>query len=223
MSIVMINIFLVTMMVVIAVMVLRTRRLFAAIVMTGAYSLISAAMFVNLDAVDVAFTEAAVGAGISTVLLLAAMARLPAEEKPVKRNQIGPIIIVAIVGILLVTAVTALPPFGAPDAPVHTHVGPRYLAESYSKLHIPNAVTTVLASYRGFDTLGETIVIFAAGLGVVLLLAGHTKTASAPKTPMSKQPVMASTKKTAKKKAKKSAKKSSAKKQHVKAKKGGAS
>ena len=223
MSIVMINIFLVTMMVVIAVMVLRTRRLFAAIVMTGAYSLISAAMFVNLDAVDVAFTEAAVGAGISTVLLLAAMARLPAEEKPVKRNQIGPIIIVAIVGILLVTAVTALPPFGAPDAPVHTHVGPRYLAESYSKLHIPNAVTTVLASYRGFDTLGETIVIFAAGLGVVLLLAGHTKTASAPKTPVSKQPVMASTKKTAKKKAKKSAKKSSAKKQHVKAKKGGAS
>ena len=220
MSIVMINIFLVTMMVVIAVMVLRTRRLFAAIVMTGAYSLISAAMFVNLDAVDVAFTEAAVGAGISTVLLLAAMARLPAEEKPVKRNQLGPIIIVAIVGILLVTAVTALPPFGAPDAPVHTHVGPRYLAESYSKLHIPNAVTTVLASYRGFDTLGETIVIFAAGLGVVLLLAGHTKTASAPKTPVSKQPVP---KKTAKKSTKKAAKKSSAKKRQVKAKKGGAS
>ena len=220
MSIVMINIFLVTMMVVIAVMVLRTRRLFAAIVMTGAYSLISAAMFVNLDAVDVAFTEAAVGAGISTVLLLAAMARLPAEEKPVKRNQLGPIIIVAIVGILLVTAVTALPPFGAPDAPVHTHVGPRYLAESYSKLHIPNAVTTVLASYRGFDTLGETIVIFAAGLGVVLLLAGHTKTASAPKTPVSKQPVP---KKTAKKSTKKASKKSSAKKRQVKAKKGGAS
>ena len=212
MSIVMINIFLVTMMVVIAVMVLRTRRLFAAIVMTGAYSLISAAMFVNLDAVDVAFTEAAVGAGISTVLLLAAMARLPAEEKRVKRNQLGPIIIVAIVGILLVTAVTALPPFGAPDAPVHTHVGPRYLAESYSKLHIPNAVTTVLASYRGFDTLGETIVIFAAGLGVVLLLAGHTKTASAPKTPVSKQPVIASTKKTAKKTAKKSVKKTGTKK-----------
>lgn len=219
MSIVMINIFLVSMMVVIAVMVLRTRRLFAAIVMTGAYSLISAAMFVNLDAVDVAFTEAAVGAGISTVLLLAAMARLPAEEKPVKRNQIGPIIIVAIVGVLLVTAVIALPPFGASDSPVHTHVGPRYLAESYSKLHIPNAVTTVLASYRGFDTLGETIVIFAAGLGVVLLLAGHTKTASAPNQPVPQKSEMAS----AKKSSKKAVKKSSAKKSPVKAKKGGAS
>ena len=176
MTSVMINIFLVSLMVVIAVMVVRTHRLFAVIVMSGAYSLISAAMFVNLDAVDVAFTEAAVGAGISTVLLLAAMARLPAEEKPLKTNVIGPLAVVAIVGALLVTAVVDLPAFGSVDAPAHTHVAPRYLAESDAKLHIPNVVTTVLASYRGFDTLGETIVIFAAGLGVLLLLAGKTKT-----------------------------------------------
>jgi len=43
-------------------------------------------------------------------------------------------------------------------------------------LHIPNVVTTVLASYRGFDTLGETIVVFTAGLGVLMLLAGTTRT-----------------------------------------------
>ena len=86
-----VNIFLVSMMVVIAILVLRSRRLFAVIVMSGAYSLISAAMFVNLDAVDVAFTEAAVGAGISTVLLLAAMARLPAEEKSGSANVIAPL------------------------------------------------------------------------------------------------------------------------------------
>jgi len=176
MTSVMINIFLVSLMVVIAVMVVRTQRLFAVIVMSGAYSPISAAMFVNLDAVDVAFTEAAVGAGISTVLLLAAMARLPAEEKPLKTNVIGPLAVVAIVGVLLVTAVVDLPAFGSPDAPAHIHVAPRYLAESDAKLHIPNVVTTVLASYRGFDTLGETIVIFAAVLGVLLLLAGKTKT-----------------------------------------------
>ena len=171
---VMINIFLVSFMVVIAVLVLRTRKLFAAIVMSGAYSLISAAMFVNLDAVDVAFTEAAVGAGISTVLLLAAMARLPAEEKAPSKNFIGPIIMVGIVGILLMIAVINLPPFGLAETPVHTHVGPRYLEESYRDLHIPNVVTTVLASYRGFDTLGETIVIFTAGLGVLVLLNSKT-------------------------------------------------
>ena len=171
---VMINIFLVSSMVAIAILVLKTRKLFAAIVMTGAYSLISAAMFVNLDAVDVAFTEAAVGAGISTVLLLAAMARLPAEEKAVKMFSLGPLVMVSLVAILLMIGIVNLPPFGFAETPVHTHVGPRYLEESYRDLHIPNVVTTVLASYRGFDTLGETIVIFTAGLGVLVLLNGKT-------------------------------------------------
>jgi multicomponent Na+:H+ antiporter subunit B len=69
-----------------------------------------------------------------------------------------------------------LPSLGDAMAPVHQHVAPRYLAESGSALHIPNVVTTVLASYRGFDTLGETIVVFTAGLGVLMLLAGATRT-----------------------------------------------
>ena len=59
-----IDVFLLTLLVVIAVMLVRTRQLFAVIVMSGAYSLMSAVIFVNLDAVDVAFTEAAVGAGV---------------------------------------------------------------------------------------------------------------------------------------------------------------
>jgi len=76
-------------------------------------------------------------------------------------------------------------------------VAPRYIAESGSALHIPNIVTTVLASYRGFDTLGETIVVFTAGLGVLMLLAGitrthkmkrHTDKASRPGSPKSAAP-----------------------------------
>ena len=85
-----INISLVGFMLVIALMILSSRRLFAVIVMSGAYSLISAAMFINLDAVDVAFTEAAVGAGFTTVLFMAAMAWLPAEEKRRETPRIFP-------------------------------------------------------------------------------------------------------------------------------------
>jgi multicomponent Na+:H+ antiporter subunit B len=172
MSVLLVNIFLVTMMVVIAILVLRSRRLFAVIVMSGAYSLISAMMFVNLDAVDVAFTEAAVGAGISTVLLLAALARLPKEEKAGTANVIAPLAVCLLAGVLLASAALTLPDFGDPFAPAHNHVAPRYLAESYVRLRIPNVVTTVLTSYRGFDTLGEVIVIFTAGLGVLLILGG---------------------------------------------------
>jgi multicomponent Na+:H+ antiporter subunit B len=171
-----IDIFLLALLVLIAVMVVRTARLFAVIVMSGAYSLTSAAIFVNLDAVDVAFTEAAVGAGISTVLFLAAMAYIPADEKPRDNHNLVAALVCVIAGMLLLGAVIELPPFGDIAAPVHQHVVPRYIAESGSALHIPNIVTTVLASYRGFDTLGETIVVFTAGLGVLMLLAGITRT-----------------------------------------------
>ena len=171
-----IDIFLLALLVLIAVMVVRTARLFAVIVMSGAYSLTSAAIFVNLDAVDVAFTEAAVGAGISTVLFLAAMAYIPADEKPRDNHNLVAALVCVIAGMLLLGAVIELPPFGDIAAPVHQHVAPRYIAESGSALHIPNIVTTVLASYRGFDTLGETIVVFTAGLGVLMLLAGITRT-----------------------------------------------
>ena len=175
------NMLLLLFLVFLLVLVIRTRRLFAVVVLAGAYSLVSAAMFVNLDAVDVAFTEAAVGAGISTVLFLATMAYLPGREKVLPSsgrfgNNMSAAIICVIAGALLVAAAVELPAVGDPNAPAHLHVAPRYLEESYSFLHIPNVVTTVLASYRGFDTLGETIVVFTAGLGVLVLLSGYTRT-----------------------------------------------
>jgi multicomponent Na+:H+ antiporter subunit B len=63
-----------------------------------------------------------------------------------------------------------IPRFGDPANPVHQHVAPRYLEESGTEIGIPNVVTSVLASYRGYDTLGETAVIFTAGMGVLVLL-----------------------------------------------------
>lgn len=185
----MIDILLMGLLVAIAMMVIRTHRLFAVVVLSGAYSLLCAAVFVNLDAVDVAFTEAAVGAGISTVLFLSVMAYLPGEErKPALghrvTNNLVALLICVVAGGLLIYAAMELPRVGDPTSPVQMHVAPRYLAESGEVLKIPNVVTTVLASYRGFDTLGETIVVFTAGLGVFLLLGGVTRTGRA--SPLSK-------------------------------------
>ena len=47
--------------------------------------------------------------------------------------------------------------------------------QTTAEIGIPNIVTAVLASYRGFDTLGETAVIFTAGVGVMALLLGRRK------------------------------------------------
>jgi len=54
---------------------------------------------------------------------------------------------------------------------VHQHVAPYYLEESYAQTGIPNIVTVVLGSYRGFDTMGEAAVVVTALVGVLLLLA----------------------------------------------------
>jgi multicomponent Na+:H+ antiporter subunit B len=49
-------------------------------------------------------------------------------------------------------------------------VSPRYLEESIADTETPNVVTAVLADYRSFDTLGETLVILTAGLGCLVVM-----------------------------------------------------
>ena len=151
--------------------VIRMRNLFAAVMLTGIYSLVSAGLFVVMDAVDVAFTEAAVGAGISTVLLLGTLSLVGHKEEKPRHTPILPLFVVVVTGGILLYGTSEIPPFGAADNPVHQHVAPYYMEGSEADLHIPNVVTSVLASYRGYDTMGETAVVFVAMIGVLLLLA----------------------------------------------------
>lgn len=162
---------LLTMLVLVAIAMLRSRHLFAVVMLSGIYSLLSAAFFVSLDAVDVAFTEAAVGAGISTVLMLGGMLLTARREKPKSPGR-APVALAVVVaaGAALVYATIDMPAFGDPNAPANAHVGLDYVRETPNDIAVPNIVTAVLASYRGFDTLGETMVIFTAGVAVMLLL-----------------------------------------------------
>lgn len=155
-----------------ALAIIRTRNLFSAVMLAGIYSLVSAALFTTLDAVDVAFTEAAVGAGISTVLFLGTLSLVGWEEKKPAHQPILPALVVLVTGAALVYGTLDLPPFGAADNPIHeSEVARRYIDESGHEIGVPNIVTSVLASYRGYDTMGETTVIFTALVGVLLLIA----------------------------------------------------
>ena len=159
------------------VAIIRQRNLFAAVMLAGIYSLLSAGLFVVMDAVDVAFTEAAVGAGFSTVLMLGTLALVGFEEKKPQHTPLLPLIVVGITGAALVYGTLDLPPFGAPENPIHQHVAPHYLIESEHEIGVPNVVTSILASYRGYDTMGEVTVIFTALVGVLLLLSRGPKPA----------------------------------------------
>ena len=170
-STILLDIGLMAMLVVVAFAIVRLKSLFAIVMLQGVYSLVSAAWFVSLDAVDVAFTEAAVGAGVSTVLMLAAMLLADRESKHVPmRQQIGPLLVVIIAGIAMFYALGDMPAYGDRYSPANAYVGMDYIARTAEEIHIPNVVTAVLASYRGYDTFGEAVVIFSAGLGVLLLL-----------------------------------------------------
>jgi multicomponent Na+:H+ antiporter subunit B len=146
------------------------RNLFGVVVLFGIYSFLMATVLVALDAVDVAMTEAAVGAGVSIVLLLGALHLTGGTEAKPLRRQFLPLALALAVGAVLVYGTLGLPAFSNPEAPIHTHVAPRYLAEGPKETGVPNVVTAVLASYRGYDTLGETVVVFTAGVGVIALL-----------------------------------------------------
>lgn len=171
MTVTLVDIALLVFLVVTAVAVIRIRNLFAAVMLMGIYSLLSAGLFVTMDAVDVAFTEAAVGAGISTILMLGTLVLVGSEERKQQRLPVLPLFVTLITGAILIYGTLDMPPFGAPGNPIHQHVAPYYLEESYHQTGIPNFVTTILASYRGFDTMGETAVVFTALVGVLLLLA----------------------------------------------------
>lgn len=156
-----------------AVLILRSGNLLAITLLSTVYSLSICALFVIMDAVDVAFTEAAVGAGIFTVLILAVIKHKDESLAPRWPSAIS-IVLGLGLGALLIVGTLDMSMYGNPLAPVHLHLAPRFLGQSGTETGIPNVVTSVLASYRGYDTLGEVVVIFTAGLAVLLLLSPAT-------------------------------------------------
>lgn len=166
-----ISVLLLTMLFVIAASIARLRNLFAIVMLSGIYSLICAVWYVLMDAVDVGFTEAAVGAGMSTAVLLGAILLTARTAKPERRiTRAAPLAVCVAAGTLLLYGTSDLPPSGDPASPANTGAGLAYLQINWHDTGVPNVVTSVLASYRGLDTLGEAAVVFAAGLAVVLLL-----------------------------------------------------
>ena len=172
---VLINLLLFAMLVATAFAILRMRRLFAVVMLSGVFSLLSALLFVALDAVDVAFTEAAVGAGISTVLMLGTLALTSREEKMPREFSPLPLLVVIVTGAVLVYGTLDMPDFGSPNSPAQTHVAADYLERTPKDTGVPNVVTAVLASYRGYDTFGEVVVVFTAAIGVLILIGGFAR------------------------------------------------
>ena len=125
-----VNIFLLGLLAITAVAAIRLHDLFAVVMMFGVYSLLAATVFVVLDAVDVAFTEAAVGVGISTILMLATLGLVGRWERRPAHRPFLPLLVVVVTGAALVYGTLDMPHFGDPDAAVHQHVCLLYTSPS---------------------------------------------------------------------------------------------
>ena len=164
-----VDLLILTLLVATALIIVQSRRLFSVVMLTGIYSFLSAGWMLVLDAPDVAFTEAAVGAGITTVLFLSTLALTNHQAKPSRHNPLAALAVTVTAG-FLVYGTLDMPTFGDPEAPAQGHVAESYMKRTPKDIHIPNVVTAVLASYRGYDTLGETTVVLTACVAVLLLL-----------------------------------------------------
>lgn len=164
---------LLTLLAIVTVAIIRQRNMYAVVILSGVYSFLMASVMLVLDAVDVAMTEASVGAGISTVILLATLHMTGVKAYAPTSPPIVPLLFSLAVGAVLVWGTFELPAFGLADTPIHQHTTPKYLEMSKQHLMPPNVVTAVLADFRSFDTMGEVTVIFTAGIGVLMLLRGR--------------------------------------------------
>ena len=165
-------------MVVCAVAALRVKDLLAAVIIFGAFSFFAAAFFVVQDALDVAFTEAAVGAVITTVFFVCAIRRTTRRARWIGRAPWGfyyePLAMLLLVPalVVLLQAAADLPQVGDGASAPFTHVAPYYIEHGHEETGAPNLVTAVLADYRGYDTFGELMVIFTAGVACLLIVGG---------------------------------------------------
>lgn len=225
-SVLLIDMVLLGLAVIVAIGVVSVRSLLSAVMLGGIYSLLMALIWQNMNAVDVAFTEASVGAGISTVLLVGTLLHTRRDTNQSPAIHWPALFAVVLTGSFLIYGTLDMPAYGDANAPIHTGrvqqlVGQRvgkvdaegvHHSWTYSTMaeqsvpqhepvrsfppershdevegheadagahghpnddfkgHSPNTVTSLLAAYRGYDTMFETAVIFTAGMAMVLLL-----------------------------------------------------
>jgi len=147
------------------------KDLISAVFILGTYSFTLALVWALLGAVDVAFVEAVVGAGLATVFFLLTLSNVLEKDTQIRRSAMPwtALIGLPIVAILLLYGAADLPAFGDPGSPASTHISPIYLERSVEQTRTPNVVTAILMDYRSLDTLIETIVIFTAGISCALI------------------------------------------------------
>jgi len=161
------------------VAVLSKNILTAAVNLT-IFSFLMALAYISMGSIDVGFTESVVGAGVTGLFIIIAIFKTSpiAIEKKQSRFRILRLVALVAFGAVLIYGSSGLPNRGDAYAPLNAetsiagtpNAATHYILNAYDDAATPNMVAVILADYRGYDTLGEEVVILTAGLICFLLL-----------------------------------------------------
>ena len=176
-----------------ALAICLAKNLMASVIIYTSFSSVLSLLWILLAAPDLSITEAAVCTGISGVLFFVALKRIGVTDAEYKKKNIKPVLVqerdggrksfryfyntlyILVCGsfsaILIYTA-SELPPFGDPSNPSNNEVPRRFIEQGVQDTGALNAVSSMLWSYRSFDTFGEACVLFAAVCAILILLRG---------------------------------------------------
>ncbi|XVN43440.1 MAG: DUF4040 domain-containing protein [Candidatus Rickettsia vulgarisii] len=162
-----------TILCIVSIKLIFCNSLLSLTITSSVFSLLISISYLLMDAPDVAMTEVALGSCLSSCVFLSFLNRLPKPHRhDLKHTRlISSSIICLIFIIILPYAGFNLPEYGSTDSPLQNHLTKYYIENTQQDIGIPSFITALLASYRGYDTLGETIVILIAGISVLLLFS----------------------------------------------------
>ncbi len=156
-----------------ALVAIETPDLLSAVICLGTVDIGFTILFLFLKAPDIAITQMVVEV-VCLVILIRATIRRDMTLVTGERQFFGLMVMLAILGILALALVRIVPNFGAFGDPIFARAAQapsqRYLAGALKDTGAANAVAAVILDYRGYDTLGEATILFAAVVGAVALL-----------------------------------------------------
>jgi multicomponent Na+:H+ antiporter subunit B len=161
------------MLVVISIKLIFCNSLLKTMLISSMFSLLIGLSYLLMDAPDVAMTEVALAACLSSCVFLGFLSKLPTIQKVnLKPMRVISSSIICVIFIVVLTfAGLDLLEYGYIDSPLQNHLTKYYIEHTKSDIGIPSFVAALLASYRGYDTLGETAVILIAGISILLLFS----------------------------------------------------
>ena len=164
--------------IIISIFVVFARSVVRATLLFSLFSMCSGLLYISLNAFDVALTEIAVGACISTLFLLFTIKIVKSNNKNVSdsmniSDHVFTILCTLIFFGTFFNISMLLPIYGNKTNETHKYIQD-FIDYINNDIHIPNMVSAILADIRAYDTLIETTVIFTAAISIYALLYKNT-------------------------------------------------